>query len=179
MIYLVFIDLNRKKRIYHAAQNYFKPANCKNFSAVRFAILICFVFEVCPDRISTADFETPKVFAKSLTSSTFAAPSTGGEAILTRNAPSCSPTISLFDARGTTRTLKTRSPFFSLKLINKFQTRAKPRLAAIESKSKRASPKYQTSRLAGSGAAPEAGSGRLRVARNREMCCGEKRTTTK
>src|SRR5215208_4418899 len=117
MIYLVFIDLNRKKRIYHAAQNYFKPATCKNFSAVRLTILICFVFEVCPERISTSDFETPKVFDKTLINSAFAAPSTGGEAILIFSAPSCAPTISLFEARGTTRTLKISAPFFSVKFI--------------------------------------------------------------
>lgn len=39
-------------------------------------------------------------------SSAFAAPSTGGAAIFTFNAPFTSPTISLFEARGTTRTVK-------------------------------------------------------------------------
>jgi len=64
--------------------------------------------------ISISDFETPKVFAKSLIISAFAAPSTGGDAIRTFNAPSCSPTISLFDARGTTRTLKIIESSFSV-----------------------------------------------------------------
>ena len=44
---------------------------------------------------------TPNFFAKNLISSAFAAPSTGGAAILTFKAPPWSPTISLFDARGT------------------------------------------------------------------------------
>src|SRR5215213_3866115 len=156
MIYLVFIDLYRKKRIYHAAQNYFKPANCKNFSGVRFVILICFALEACPLRISTFDFETSKVFAKTLINSAFAAPSTGGAAILTFNAPSCAPTISLFEARGTTRALKTSAPFFSLKFIKNKQKAAAPEFAADRQKAEAASPKYQTSRLAESISEPAA-----------------------
>ena len=87
------------------------------FSLFIFEIFTSFAFEVCPPMISTALFETSKVFAKSLINSAFAAPSTGGEAILTFNAPSNSPTISLFDARGTTRTVKIIESSFSVKLI--------------------------------------------------------------
>ena len=159
MIYLVFIDLYRKKRIYHAAQNYFKPANCKNFSGVRFVILICFVFEVCPATISTSDFETSKVFAKTLINSAFAAPSTGGEAILTFNAPSCAPTISLLEARGTTRALKIIAPFFSVKFIKNKQKAARRGFAVSRSESRPAAPKYRTFRSAESVFEPEAESG--------------------
>ncbi len=69
-------------------------------------IRTCFRFENCPFNISTVLFDTPNVFAKTFINSAFAAPSIGGTAILTFNAPPNSPTISLFDARGTTRTLK-------------------------------------------------------------------------
>lgn len=73
----------------------------------------CFCFEVCPLNISTALFGTPNFFDKIFINSSFAAPPVGGEAILTFNAPSISPTISLFDARGTTRTLKIKPSVFS------------------------------------------------------------------
>ena len=76
-----------------------------------------FNFEVCPLVISISLLETSKVFDKSLTSSAFAAPSTGGDSIFTFNAPPNSPTISLFDERGTTLTLKIIAPSFSVKFI--------------------------------------------------------------
>lgn len=81
-------------------------------------ILTCSIFPVCPDRISTALRATPKTSARVRMSSSLAAPSTGGAAILTLSAPSCSPTTLLFDARGTTRTLKTKPPFFVDQSIN-------------------------------------------------------------
>ncbi len=84
------------------------------FDAFPPMILICFVFEVCPLKISTALLETLNFFAKTFINSAFAAPSTGSEAILIFNAPLKSPTISLFDARGTTRTLKIKFPSFSV-----------------------------------------------------------------
>lgn len=68
-----------------------------------------FVFEVSPAIISTLLFETPKTFASTFTSFAFAAPSTGGAAMRTFRAPSRSPTISLLDARGATRTSRMRS----------------------------------------------------------------------
>ena len=81
-------------------------------------IFTCFVFEVCPPIISTELFEMPKVFARSFSNSAFAAPSIGGDAIRIFNAPSNSPTISLFEARGTTRTVKIIALSFSVKFIN-------------------------------------------------------------
>ena len=48
--------------------------------------------------------------AKTFTTSSFAAPSTGGAAILTFRPPSNSPTTSLLDARGTTRILNINEP---------------------------------------------------------------------
>ena len=62
-----------------------------------------FVFDVSPETIATFDFGTPNAFASTFTTSSFAAPSTGGDDILSFKDPSTSPTISLFDARGTTR----------------------------------------------------------------------------
>jgi hypothetical protein len=63
--------------------------------------------------ISTALRETLNARANICTSSLLAAPSSGCAAILTRNAPLCSPTISLRDARGTTLTWNDRLPSFS------------------------------------------------------------------
>jgi hypothetical protein len=72
---------------------------------------------VWPDTIETDDRLTFNNFASSLTTSSFAAPSTGGEDILTFKDPSISPAISLFEARGTTRTLNVTAPSFSVKWI--------------------------------------------------------------
>jgi len=77
------------------------------------AIRICLVFEVWPEMIEILLFGTLNCFDKSFINSAFAAPPTGGEASLIFTAPSNSPTISLRDARGTTRTVKYTAPFFS------------------------------------------------------------------
>jgi hypothetical protein len=80
-------------------------------------IRIRLVLDVWPETISTLLRETSNVLARSFISSAFAAPSTGGEQRRTFKAPSSSPTISLFDARGATRTPKNTAPSFSSKLI--------------------------------------------------------------
>jgi len=72
---------------------------------------------VCPETISTSDRETLKVLEKNRMSSSFAAPSTGGDVSLIFNAPSYSPTISDFDDRGITRTENTIRSFDSVNLI--------------------------------------------------------------
>ena len=82
------------------------------FAAVMPSIFTCFVFEVRPLVISTALFGTSKNLARVTINSAFAAPSTGGDFTLIFNAPSCSPTISLFDDFGKTRTLKIKVPSF-------------------------------------------------------------------
>jgi len=64
--------------------------------------------EVNPEIICTAFFGSLNDFDSNFINSLLAAPSMGGAAILTRNAPRCSPTNSLRDARGTTRTAKVR-----------------------------------------------------------------------
>lgn len=81
-------------------------------SAVTPVIRICLVLEARPDTISTAPLATANFFANSFISSAFAAPSTGGEATLTFTAPSNSPTISVLDARGTTR-MEKETPWFT------------------------------------------------------------------
>src|SRR6266536_3913138 len=63
--------------------------------------------------ISTAARGIFKARAMVPINSSLAAPSTGAAAIRTRKAPSCSPTISLREARGTTRTAKVAAPSFS------------------------------------------------------------------
>ena len=73
-----------------------------------------FSFAACPPVIAIALRGTPNARAKRRTSSSLAAPSTGGAAIRTRNAPSCSPTSSLREARGTTLTLKISFPSLSV-----------------------------------------------------------------
>jgi hypothetical protein len=76
-----------------------------------------FDFDASPETIETFDFATPNAFASNLITSSFAAPSTGGADILTFKDPSISPTISLFDARVTTRIVNDKAPSFSVKLI--------------------------------------------------------------
>src|SRR5438552_16568573 len=76
-------------------------------------MLTVFVLEPLPEIISTAPDETPKARANNRTSAKLAAPSTGGAASRTHNAPSCSPTISVREERGTTRTLNVSFPSFS------------------------------------------------------------------
>ena len=66
----------------------------------------CLRFEVCPLVISTALFEIFNRLAKTFINSALAASSTGGAFILIFNAPPISPTISLFDDFGMTRTAK-------------------------------------------------------------------------
>lgn len=78
--------------------------SASNSDADRSSILIRLFFEVSPLTIETWLLETPKCLANSRTISAFAAPLTGGEQIRTFSEPSCSPTISLFEARGMTRT---------------------------------------------------------------------------
>src|SRR6266700_7740965 len=63
--------------------------------------------------ISTAARGIFKARAMVPINSSLAAPSTGAAAIRTRKAPSCSPAISLREARGTTRTAKIIAPSFS------------------------------------------------------------------
>jgi hypothetical protein len=67
---------------------------------------IILFLELLPETNSTAARATFSFFARNLTSSRFAAPSTGGAATRIRSAPSCKPAISLREARGTTRTEK-------------------------------------------------------------------------
>src|SRR5262245_19107664 len=67
---------------------------------------ITLFLELVPEIISTAFCGTFNLSANTRTSSRLAAPSTGGAAIRIRKPPSCSPTISLDDARGTIRTVK-------------------------------------------------------------------------
>ena len=74
---------------------------------------MCLDFELCPDTISTLLFGTPRALAKSFISSALAAPSTGGDAILTFKAPPMRPVISDRDERGTTRTVMVTAPSFS------------------------------------------------------------------
>src|SRR5262249_7677770 len=69
--------------------------------------------EPWPERISTDLRGAFNARARTLINSAFAAPSTGGKARRTRKAPSCSPTISLREARGDTRTVKVIAPSFS------------------------------------------------------------------
>lgn len=98
----------------------YEPCREKNSGKAFFfipEIFTCFALEVFPLRISTWLLETANSFAKSLTSSAFAAPSTGGAFNFTFNALSYSPTISLFDERGITRTEKIRESSFSVKSI--------------------------------------------------------------
>ena len=80
--------------------------------------LIFFVLEVSPFIISILFLATLKDFDKNLINSLFAAPSTGGVEIFIFKAPSYSPTIWLFEARGITLTGKIMAPLFSLTLIN-------------------------------------------------------------
>jgi hypothetical protein len=70
--------------------------------------------------IDTDERETPKAFAISLTTSSFAAPSTGGAEILTFKEPLSSPITSDLDARGITRRLKTSELSVSVYSINLF-----------------------------------------------------------
>jgi hypothetical protein len=77
-------------------------------------MLTVFVLEVAPEMIEMEPAETPKARARVRNSAELAAPSTGGAVSRTRNAPSCSPTISLREERGTTRTLKVSFPSFSV-----------------------------------------------------------------
>jgi len=78
------------------------------------------VFDVSPATIETFDFPTPNAFASNRTTSSFAAPSTGGADILIFKDPSSSPTISLFDARGITRMTNEMLPSFSVTLIKTY-----------------------------------------------------------
>src|SRR3954462_5742416 len=79
---------------------------------------IRFVFDDRPETTWTSCFDTPNSLASSVTSSSFAAPSTGGELSFTFKAPSCSPRISLFDDRGIARTSNVIEPSVSRPLIN-------------------------------------------------------------
>jgi hypothetical protein len=71
-----------------------------------------------PDSIWTSLRATENSLASSFINSTFAAPSTGAAEMRTRNAPACSPMISLREARGTTATEKVSLPLLRLELIN-------------------------------------------------------------
>ncbi len=95
------------------AKEQIQPDKLRNLAAVTADIRIRLVLEEIPLRISTPLFASPKYFASTRTSSSFAAPSTGGAEILTLKFPSCSPTISDVEARGTTRTLNVIAPSFS------------------------------------------------------------------
>jgi hypothetical protein len=70
-------------------------------------------FEFAPEVISIELRGTRSIRANVLISSSFAAPSTGGAAMRMRKRPSCSPAISLREARDTTRTLNVIVPSFS------------------------------------------------------------------
>lgn len=72
-----------------------------------------------PETIDTFDLAVPNALAKTRTTSSFAAPSTGGADILTFKLPSCSPTIWLFDARGATRIVNVIESSFSVKWIKR------------------------------------------------------------
>ena len=87
---------------------YFEGINCAKVAASAPRTRTVLLFEFAPETISTAFCGNLKIFARVRTNSRFAAPATGGAAIRIRNAPSCSPTISLRDARGTMRTAKMR-----------------------------------------------------------------------
>ncbi len=108
-----FVDgiCGREDRIAVATKQ-IQPNRIRNLAAVTPDIRIRLVLEESPLRISTSLFATPKYFASTRTNSSFAAPSTGGAEILTLKFPSCSPTISDFEARGTTRTLNVIAPSF-------------------------------------------------------------------
>src|SRR5206468_3491441 len=64
-----------------------------------------------PLTICTARFGTPSARARKATSASFAAPSTGGATTRTTSAPSRSPEISVFLARGMTRTFSSTNDF--------------------------------------------------------------------
>jgi len=67
--------------------------------------------EVCPERMRTCRWATPRMSATKAMSAAFAAPRTGGALSLILNAAPCVPTISLLGARGTTYTaMVTLSP---------------------------------------------------------------------
>src|SRR6185295_812379 len=89
---------------------YINLANSARVTAPGFAIRMTLFFELVPETNVIAAGETLNLFARNLTSSRFAAPSTGGAATRTRSVPSCRPATSLRDARGTTRTAKV-TPF--------------------------------------------------------------------
>ncbi|HEV7701666.1 MAG TPA: hypothetical protein VGO43_15655 [Pyrinomonadaceae bacterium] len=67
--------------------------------------MILLFLDVSPEIIATSRFATENVFASNLINSMFAAPSTGGEVSRIFKMPFVRPTTSLFDARGTTRTV--------------------------------------------------------------------------
>ena len=89
-------------------------------------ISIRFVFEVPPLTIRTEVFETPHFFESIPINSLFAAPSTGGAANFTFNAPPYSPAIPLFDDRGMTRTSKLIESLFSFISISSIKLRRPP-----------------------------------------------------
>jgi len=78
---------------------------------------ILFVRDDCPETIVTLALGIESSFARKRISSSFAAPSTGGDFSLILRDPSCSPTISEVDERGRTRTLKVIDPFISVHSI--------------------------------------------------------------
>ena len=78
------------------------------------AILTVFALEVSPAMISTELLGTANVLARSLMSSSLAAPSTGGDASFTFQAAPCSPTISDREALGATRTVIVMPSLFSV-----------------------------------------------------------------
>lgn len=72
------------------------------------------LFEVCPFSSETEDFETPKVFARKLTHSLLAAPSTGGALTFSLNPLSSIPAKTVRDERGMTLAFSKIKPSFSL-----------------------------------------------------------------
>ena len=95
---------------FHRDPVYFERINCSSCAAFAPRIRTVLLFELVPATISTAFRDNLNDFARTLTNSLFAAPATGGAAMRTRSAPSCSPTMPLDEARGTTRTAKVRPP---------------------------------------------------------------------